>query len=380
MQPDLSALETIMQEAVPQICPATQLVVYWHGATLYERAYGWLDPTTRRQPTQPDTLFDLASVTKLFVVTAFLRLVEAGATALDQPLAGALPAFRGARPIQPYEDPQQSGALISLEPAALEVDVGRITFRQVLTHTAGLPAWRPLFRAPTPAAARRMALATACACRPGTQIVYSDIGLILLGLAIERLAGDALDRVVARQVTQPLNLRHTCYRPMRAMDRPTPAVAPTEICRWRSRRIQGEVHDENAAGLGGVAGHAGLFSTAADVARFGQMLLDGGAPLLSAATVAEMTRLQATDGPTHRGLGVALWSPDPAASSHPLSRRAFGHTGFTGTSLWIDPQRSLVVVLLTNEVYHGRMGRGIGALRMAVHRAIVQAIDRAATL
>ncbi len=368
-----------MQRSVPQIAPAAQLVVRWHGVTVYERAYGWIDPVTHQQPTQPDTHFDLASVTKLFVVAAFLRLVAAGTTALAQPLSRALPEFRGVRPIQPYEDPQQSGALISLESAPLAVDVGKITFRQVLTHTSGLPAWRPLFREATPAAARELAIATACAYRPGTRIVYSDIGLILLGLAIERLAGDTLDRVVAHAVTQPLGLRHTCYIPVSAADRPAATIAPTAICRWRNRRIQGDVHDENAAGLGGVAGHAGLFSTAADVARFGQMLLDGGAPLLDAATLAEMTRLHAEDGTSRRGLGVALWSPDPAASSHPLSQRAFGHTGFTGTSLWIDPDRSLVIALLTNEIYHGRRQRGIGALRVAAHQVIAQAIDRATT-
>jgi CubicO group peptidase (beta-lactamase class C family) len=374
---DFSTLEAIMQHAVPHVCPAAQLVVRWRGATVYERVYGWIDPTMRHQPTQSDTLFDLASVTKLFVVTAFMRLVEAGAVALDQPLSSALPEFRGTRPIQPYEDPQQSGALIPVETAPLEADVGRITFRQVLTHTAGLPAWRPLFREDTPAAAWHMALTTACANRPGTQILYSDIGLILLGLAIERLTGNTLDLVVARQVTQPLGLQHTRYLPLHAADWHTTTIAPTELCCWRNRRIHGDVHDENAAGLGGVAGHAGLFSTAADVARFGQMLLDAGDPLLDATTVANMTRLHAEHGIIRRGLGFALWSPDPAASSYPLSLRAFGHTGFTGTSLWIDPQRSLVIALLTNEIYHGRVERGIGSLRVAAHQAIVQTIDQA---
>jgi CubicO group peptidase (beta-lactamase class C family) len=177
---------------------------------------------------------------------------------------------------------------------------------------------------------------------------------------------------VAERVTEPAGLERTHYLPIGPGWAPADNVAPTELCAWRGRRVAGEVHDENAASLGGVAGHAGLFSTAADVAAFGQIFLDGGQPLLRADTVAEMTKPQHED----RGLGFALWSPDPTASGHPFSTRAFGHTGFTGTSLWIDPERELVVALLTNEVYHGRANRRIGALRSALHRAVVAAVDQ----
>jgi serine-type D-Ala-D-Ala carboxypeptidase len=205
--------------------------------------------------------------------------------------------------------------------------------------------------------------------------VYSDIGLMLLGLAIERLTDSALDRVVAKRVTEPLGFAHTRYLAV-GTDHNLASVAPTEVCGWRGRRVKGEVHDENAASLGGVAGHAGIFSTAADVAAFGQVFLDNGRPLLRAETVGEMSQEQATHGSLRRGLGFVLWSPDPEASGNPLSQRAFGHTGFTGTSLWIDPQRLLVIALLTNDVYYGRVGRSIGSLRVAVHRTIVAAIDQ----
>lgn len=375
MQLEIPALNALLDRAVPQIAPAVQLVVRWRGTTVYERAAGWIDPVTRSQPTQPDTLFDLASLTKLFVVTLAMQLVEAGALALDQPLADVLPELSGRRAIQPYEDPQQTGRMISLDSSATTIDAGRITLRQVLTHTSGLPAWRPLFRQATRVAGWQMALTTPCAYRPGTQLVYSDIGLILLGLAIERVAGQRLDRLVAQQMTQPLGLKHTCFVPLSQPQRSAQTIAPTEICGWRHRRMHGEAHDENAAALGGIAGHAGLFSTAAEVARFGQIFLDRGAPLLSPATVAEMTRPQVERDQIRRGLGFALWSPDPEASSHPFSPQTFGHTGFTGTSLWVDPQRQLVVALLTNDVYHGRVERGIGGLRLAVHRAIVEAVD-----
>jgi CubicO group peptidase (beta-lactamase class C family) len=203
-------------------------------------------------------------------------------------------------------------------------------------------------------------------------IVYSDIGLITLGLALERLTSQSLDAIVAERVCAPLSLIRTRYAPaVKARD----AVAPTEFCAWRKRRIKGEVHDENAARLGGVAAHAGLFSTAQEVARFGASFLGQGVPrLLTPEIVAEMTRPQAEEGATRRGLGFALWSPDPGTSGHPFGVTAFGHTGFTGTSLWIDPERALVVALLTNEVYNGREDRSIGPLRVAVHQAIVEAV------
>ena len=151
-----------------------------------------------------------------------------------------------------------------------------------------------------------------------------------------------------------MGLTATRYLPIAGQPYDTANIAPTEWCAWRKRRVLGEVHDENAARLGGVAGHAGLFSSAPELARFGQAYLDGGAPLLAPATVAEMTRLQMEDGAIRRGLGFALWSPDPEASSNPFHPSAFGHTGFTGTSLWIDPSRALLVALLTNRVYYGR--------------------------
>lgn len=391
MKPDFTLADAVMRDAVPMVTPAAQLVVRWRGEVTLRRVYGWLDPEPRQQPAQLDTLFDLASVTKLFVITAFMTLVEAGRVGLDQQVSDVITEFRGWRPVQPYEDPLSPGNFVTVVETAAHVDVGRITFRQLLTHTAGLPAWRPLFRQPSRQAAYRLALETACAYPTGTRIVYSDIGLILLGTAIEHLAGRPLDQVVAARLTGPLGLTRTRYLPIDtgAHSAPAPSshrsasvvsanVAPTEVCAWRGRRVVGQVHDENAAGLGGVAGHAGLFSTADDVAAFGQIFLDGGHPLLNAQTVAEMTRVQAEQDSFRRGLGFVLWSPDPEASGNPLSPRAFGHTGFTGTSLWVDPERALVVALLTNDVYYGRQQRRIGQLRIALHRAVVQAIDLAA--
>ena len=357
-----------------------QLVVRWRGDVILSEALGWLDPETRRHPTQPDTRFDMASVSKLFTVTTFMRLVEAGRVTVDTPVGAVWPTFNGTRPVQPYEDPQKPGVWVDVADDTTDVDAGRITFRHLLTHTSGLPAWRPLYRQADAAAARHMVLHTFFSYQPGARVAYSDIGLILLGMSVERLTALSLDAAVQQYVTAPLGLTHTRYLPPSAATTllPPNSVAPTEFCTWRKRRIVGVVHDENAYRLGGVAGHAGLFSTAMDIATFGQCYLDGGTPLLHAETVNDMTCSHTEGLNLARGLGFALWSSDPGASSNPFSPRVFGHVGFTGTSLWIDPVRELVVALLTNEVYNGRVNRGLARLRVAVHRAVVAAIDAVA--
>ncbi len=387
---DFTSLDQYLQTAVDGLAPAIQLTVRQRGIPIFSRAYGWLDRETKQHPTQLTSRFDLASVTKLFVATAFMRLVDQDQVALDQSVATVLPDFCGERPIQPYEDPLQSGELITVSTSEIgtTVNVAEVTFRHLLTHSAGLPAWRPLFQQPDASAARQMARQTFFAAPIGAQILYSDIGLILLGMAVETLTGHSLDQAVTSLVLTPLGLQQTSYLPNDSQSiapacdpttNPT-TIAPTEFCRWRQRRVIAQVHDENAAQLGGVSGHAGLFSNADDVARFGQLFLDGGEigngqRLLQAETVAEMRRVQVQNAETVRGLGFLLWSPDPLASSHPFSPTVFGHTGFTGTSLWMDPNRELVVALLTNEVYHGRQNRQIAKLRVAVHEAVVAAVD-----
>ena len=380
---DFAPVKTILQSAITAGIPAAQLVVRWRGNEVLNLTAGWLDPDTRRRPTQPDTLFDIASITKLFTSLAFMTLVEKGALALDRPVGAVLPQFNGNRPIQPYEDPLNPGQMVTVAGADGAVDAGSVTFRHLLTHTSGLPAWRPLCEQPDAKAARRMALETFFSYPPGTRVVYSDIGLILLGMAIEQASGQGLEEAVHQRVIAPLNLRHTRYFPLSPPGGEPGGgnVAPTEFCPWRGRRITGQVHDENAYQLGGVAGHAGLFSTAADLAALGQVLLDrknksgnhSDLPL-RAETVSEMTRLQTAGLDSQRGLAFMLWQPDPESSGNPFSQRAFGHTGFTGASLWIDPDRDLVVALLTNEVYNGRQNRKIQALRIGTHKAIMNVL------
>ena len=372
-----TSVDSILRDAVPRVAPALQLVVLRRGQPILTRTLGWLDPPTRDRPVTADTRFDLASLTKLYVVAAFMTLLEAGRVSLDDAVAAVLPQFNGERPIQPYEHPLQKDELVHVVPeTGAVVDASTITFRHLLAHTSGLPAWRPLFRLGSAEAARDTVLHSFFSYPPGEHIIYSDIGLILLGLAVEQLTGEPLDAAVHDLTLAPLSLLNTSYRRLPTNPLTTAHsslitdTAPTEQCAWRQRRLLGEVHDENAARLGGVAGHAGLFATASDVAAFGQSFLD--ASLLRADTVAAMTKSHARDGELRRGLGFALHSVDPEASSHPFGQRVFGHTGFTGTSLWIDPARDFVVALLTNRVYHGRDAAGIGKLRVDVHRAVVE--------
>jgi CubicO group peptidase (beta-lactamase class C family) len=384
----LAAADKALQEAMGVVCPAAVVLVARRGVVACHRAYGWLDPENGSQPTRRDNIFDLASVTKLFATTAFMTLVEAGRVALDQPVAEMLPAFCGPRPIAAYEDPLNPGAMIEVVPSTNEVaEAGQVTFRQLLTHTSGLPAWKPLYRLSGGRAAIYAAAAQVpFAYPPGQRVLYSDLGLILLSAAIERLAGEPLDVYLRHAVFKTLGLRQTHYRPLPASSayplrhRPSADIAPTELCAWRGRRLRGEVHDENAAVLGGVSGHAGLFATAWEVAVLGQLYLNSGAyagrRLLAPATVAAMTSEQAAFADERRGLGWMLKSLQASSAGRYFSPRSYGHTGFTGTSLWVDPQQELLVVLLTNRVYYGRGNAAeILALRQAVHEAVSQGLE-----
>jgi CubicO group peptidase (beta-lactamase class C family) len=370
-----SPLDQVVTSAVGKVAPAIQVVVRHHGEEIYSHCSGWLDPENKQIPVNPDTLFDLASVSKLFTTITFMHLVEEGRVSLNQPVCTVVQQFSGQRRISPYEDPLHWGDFVQPQDANEEyVDAGKVTFQHLLTHTSGLPAWRALKDQADAAAARQMALETDFFYPTGQRVVYSDIGLILVGMATELLSGMRLDKAVHKWASVPLGLKRTRYLPVDEQPYDTSDMAPTEFCAMRHYRVWGEVHDENAFRLGGIAGHAGVFSTASELARFGQALLDGGPPLLQPATLAEMVKVQAQEGDTRRGIGFLLWSPDPQASSHPFGKGAFGHTGFTGTSLWVDPQNSLVVALLTNRVYYGRDAAAVTRFRVDFHQAVMDLI------
>jgi CubicO group peptidase (beta-lactamase class C family) len=313
-------------------------------------AVGRLDA---RDGTVPDlhTRWDLASLTKVVgTTTMVMQLVDEGRIALDTPLVRYLPAWRGER-------------------------ADRITVRQLLTHASGLPAWRSFHKdADDAAEARAQLLLVSPEAAPGTRYVYSDIGFLLLGRLVETMTAMRLDSAFAARVARPLGLTESGYLPAYEL---RPVVAPTEFDSWRQRQVRGEVHDENAFRFGGVAGHAGLFASAHDLARLAQLLLGGGSlggtRLVRAATLREFTRVQDTLV-SRRALGWETPTGGNSAGTR-LSSRAFGHTGFTGTSLWIDPQRDVFILLLTNRVNPSRENRRIGGVRTALADAVIGALE-----
>ncbi len=378
-----------MQAGLSATFPAGVLLVQQRGKIRFHQAYGWLDPTTRGFPTQEDTRFDLASLTKVFTATAFMTLVAAGKAALDEPVVRVLPELSGRHPLLPPIDPHSKTPLAPLPAyAGRQIDARRVTFRHLLTHTAGLAAWLdccqpPLHPVPQPhrvppalRAQRLQALLEAprFVFPPGQVVHYSDVGFILLGEAVARLARMDLPAYLQQAVGRPLGMTTVTYNPL-AQGVPQALLAPTEQCPWRGRRLWGEVHDENAACLGGVAGHAGLFATAADLAKLGQCFLARGQGVLPAALAQAMVREQAFTDNERRGLGWKLQTPTGSPVGQAFGQPSFGHTGFTGTSLWVDPSRDLVVVLLTNRVYYGRAGEAIARFRVQLHQAVVRAID-----
>jgi CubicO group peptidase (beta-lactamase class C family) len=327
--------------------PGAFAVIGTRDQVLVERAAGRLDWASSPAPND-STLWDLASLTKVAALTtAMMQLWERGLVDLDAPVQRYVPAFQG-----PLKE--------------------RVTVQQLLTHSSGLPGWRPLYlEGPTPDRILELVHATPLDTTPGATMVYSDLGAILLGQIVVRLTGQPFDQYVAERIFRPLGMRDTRFRPPRELwDR----VAPTEVdTAWRKRQMRGEVHDENAFALGGVSSHAGLFSSGRDMARLARMLLGGGeldgVRVVASRTIDRFTMLQDSTL-SNRALG---WEKPNGQNSagHRLSARAFGHTGFTGTSLWVDPEQDLFIVLLTNRVNPTRARTGIFQVRVDLADAVV---------
>jgi len=392
-------IERIVQASLGDVFPAAALTVIKNGDVLLNAAWGWIDPDEKNQAVKTDTLFDLASVTKLFTTTAFLSLLEERELTLDTPLVEVVPEFGASSPRE-MDGGQDPHSKIQLPmPEAVRgklVDPARVTFRHLLTHTSGLAPWRDVFNAAGPAPlppddhdplprrerwqnGLRAIFEYPFVGEPGDSIVrYSDLGLMLLGEAAARLnmaTGGAaeidLKRTIQARVTAPLKLETVVFNPMwSGFDRN--AIVPTENDpTWRKRRVWGEVHDENACGVGGVAGHAGLFSAARDVAALGQAWLEKNPTLkISPQLMDDAKHEHANTDGTRRGLGWMLKAEVDSSAGDFFSMSSYGHTGFTGTSLWIDPEKNLVVACLTNRVYPGREKEGIHEFRRAIHDRI----------
>lgn len=358
---------------------AVALLVH-RGEIILYRATGWAvrEPEELRSPMATDTVFDLASLTKVTATTpSILHLASQGAFSLDAPLGEVLPGFglAGAR--------------------------RDVTIRRLMTHTGGLSAWRDVFmHGHGPDAYVTEFAATQPEHPVGGQVIYSDPSFILLGEVVRAASGRPASQYAHDEIFVPLGMTETMYLPPRSL---RPRIAATELGNvhetkmahgehpvigpWRDGLLRGEVHDGNAwYGLDGVSGHAGLFGTALDLARYGQFWLGDGlvgdTRLLPAALLREATTCQyEIPGETERrGLGwrlLPVGGPEEHDSGRGLSDLAFGHTGFTGTSLWMDPARELVVVLLTNRV-HPRVRNEYLATRAAFHASIGQAVPLAA--
>ncbi len=339
-----AAVDQQMERAVQDgLIPGAVVVIGHNSQIVYQKAYGSRALIPHREPMTLDTIFDAASLTKVIATTpSIMRLFEQGQLRLNDPVTKYLPEFQGGH--------------------------SEITIRNLMTHFSGLrpdldlkPAWSGY------ETGIQRALVDKPAGPPGVRFVYSDINFILLGEIVHRLTGKMLDEYTRENFYQPLGMRETMFLPPASL---RPRIAPTEINPATGQPLRGEVHDDTSRYMGGVAGHAGVFTTAADLAKFAQMMLDkaqaNGTRLFTAATIEKFTSPQSPpDQPILRGLG---WDIDSTYSSNrgelfPIG--SYGHTGFTGTSLWIDPFSHSYLIILTN-VVHPHRGHSLTSLRSRV--------------
>jgi CubicO group peptidase (beta-lactamase class C family) len=347
---------SILQEAIDQRAfPGAAVAVTYHRQLVALKALGRFTYEPTSPVVMPATLFDLASLTKVVATTAMaMVLYQRGLLDLDMPVAAIIPEF-----------------------IAAEKDARRINvqLRMLLAHSSGLPTYEKLFlRCRTRDEFLQAAVATPLTADPGTRVEYSDIGFIILGTALERLADEPLDRFCQREVFAPLGMANTTYNPPPKIRVKIPPTA--DDLTFRHRVIQGEVQDENVSVLDGVAPHAGLFAPAVDPARFSQCMLDGGRPILRPETVALFTRRECAPAGTSRTLGWDTPS-NPSQSGRYFSEDSFGHLGYTGTSLWVDPQRQLSITLLTNRTWPDCSNWAIKQVRPRFHDAVVEALEKA---
>lgn len=371
----IERIRSVVAEAIAEgTTPGASVLVVRRGGLVLREGFGRMTYAEDSPAVTPDSIYDLASLTKVVGTTSLVMMLEEdGLLDLSLPVSAYLPEF--------------------LDQAPSDEERGRragVTVADLLTHCSGLPAWiqfylefDPEARGLAPERARELVLdrifGVPSDYEPRTDTVYSDNGILLIGEIIERVAGKPLDVLAGERLFGPLGMVDTGYRPP---ERQRDRIVPTEDNPWRGRVVRGEVHDENTVVLGGVAAHAGLFSTTADLGVFLQMLLNGGSMngkrLLRADTIARFTRRAERVPGSSRALG---WdTPSRAASGRPssagdhFSASSFGHTGFTGTSIWVDPERELFAVLLTNRVHPTRENDGIVRLRPAFHDAVIAAV------
>ena len=344
---------SILREAIAaRAFPAATVAVTRKNSVVALAAFGNFTFEPDSPVASPATIFDLASLSKAIATTTMAMLLyQRGLLDVEAPVAAIVPEFTADK-----SDSRRS----------------EVTLRMLLAHSSGLPAYEKLFlHASNREELLQLACHTSLTANPGARVEYSDIGFIILGLALSRIADEPLDSFCQREIFGPLGMAHTGYNPALQLHA---AIPPTvNDAGFRHRIIQGEVHDENAWVLGGVAGHAGLFAPAEDAARFAHCMLSGGAPILRPQIVAFFTTRETNPKDTSRTPGWDTPS-SPSQSGRCFSPRSFGHLGYTGTSLWIDPAREISITLLTNRTWPDNANQAIREVRPRFHDAVIEAL------
>jgi CubicO group peptidase (beta-lactamase class C family) len=377
LQPAFAVVEKAIED---KAFPGATMAVGYRGKVSLH-AFGKLSYDANSPATKIGTMYDIASLTKVVVTTTLVEMLAEGdfpsPLDLDAPIERYLPEWIDGPQVEgPNKIVVRDLREIANWPGERQIAWRhKVTVRHLMTHTSGLPPFKEYWRTSKgKAETLRMIFAEPLEYEPGTKVEYSDLGIILMAEIIQRLTGKPLDELSRSLIFGPLGMKNTMYLPPKNL---WPEIAPTEVeNELRHRLVQGEVHDENAFVMGGVSGHAGVFSTAPDLAAFCQMLLNGGVyghqRLLKRATIAEFTVPQALAQNT-RTLGWVV-PTEGSSSGHYFSAHSYGHTGFTGTTIWIDPDRQLFVVLLTNRVNPTRENHKIAEVRPAVHDAVMKAL------
>lgn len=328
--------------------PGAAFAVLRNGSTVLQGAVGRFTYDETSQDVTLTTIFDIASVTKVLATTSMAMLLcERGKLNLQQRVLEFLPEF---------EQADRRRRLVTIE--------------MLLAHSSGLPAYVRLFeRTGDRQSLLRLALEVPLEQDPGTHPEYSDIGFIILGELLERISRESLDSFCSREIFALLGMRSTCFRPKAELRSSIPPTRNDQD--FRHRVVQGEVHDENASAMGGISGHAGLFSNTTDLMRFSSSMLGLGTQLFRAETIDGFTRRRTTPSGTSRALGWDTPS-SPSQSGKHFSPRSFGHLGYTGTSLWIDAERNIAIALLTNRTWPGNQSQLIKQVRPAFHDAVME--------
>ncbi|MBZ0199031.1 MAG: beta-lactamase family protein [Ignavibacteriaceae bacterium] len=354
VSPDFSNVDSIVLNGINDTAfPGAVVLISKDGKIFYERAYGHFTYEKNSNPVKTTTMFDLASLTKVIATTnAVMICVDRGLFSLDDKVVKYIPEF-----------------------GANGKDI--VTIKNLMMHNAGLIAWKPFFKTDIKTADELLNYIynSELKYEPGTKTVYSDWGLITVGKIIERVTGNTLDEFCSKEIFKPLGMTRTMFNPPAELKN---EIMPTELDNyWRHRLVQGTVHDETSDMLGGVAGHAGLFSTAGDIAKISQMLLQKGSydgkQYIKPETVEMFIKRQSSK--SSRAIGWDTKTKEASTAGTLFDLTSYGHTGFTGTSVWTDPTRKLFVVFLTNRVYPTRENSKLYQIRRRLHDAVINAIE-----